>query len=534
MTSQSSNLALQEATLSQPLHDLAPQNLPLPPSLRRSKEEALRLEKLLSEVDDPSHLSPELLRRAIDLGLWYHVTPFRSALVRVLDIPSSARILEVGCGAGALTRYLGEQGFHVTALETSEELAQCARIRCRDLVNVEVITGFLEHVLLEQRFDFVISVDPTFVESDFFDPGLHLMTLCSKALKSTGTLILAIANPLHTPGAAHVEPSLDHVRGEGSALSALRRTLAGAGFSRSEEYLALPNHAAPRLLINSSELRGERRSWFGVLKELYQSSELAGEELSKWWRAVCTEGLEKQLAPGWLVLAHKHTVHSVLWRAGAGRFFVPATEEQLSAGRTLLSTCERGDASRGLRSVDGAHLILRDGELVAAVLKASQPVVNGVRDYKDSLISADRRIDELALLESLTREKLVESREALVVAEERHLSEIASEQEGRRIREAELSLVLKQYHAVGAMCHDMREEGRKLRDMLEELKRRYVASEEWGGALSRRVADAEQQLERVEGWWIYRVAKRIRRVVARVSGGEGVEKPQKWRGLNSY
>jgi 2-polyprenyl-3-methyl-5-hydroxy-6-metoxy-1,4-benzoquinol methylase len=529
MTFQSSNLALQEAILSQSQLDLDPQNLPLSPSSRRSKEEALRLEKLLSEVDDPSHLSPELLRRAIALGLWYHVTPFRSALVRVLDIPSSARILEVGCGAGALTRYLGEQGFHVTALETSEELAQCARIRCRDLVNVEVITGFLEHVLLEQRFDFVISVDPTFVESDFFDPGLHLMTLCSKALKSTGTLILAIANPLHTPGAAHVEPSLDHVRGEGAALTALRRTLAGAGFIRSEEYLALPHHAAPRLLINPSAVRSERRSWFGVLKELYQSSEFAGEEISRWWRAVCAEGLEKQLAPGWLVLAHKHSVHSVVWRAGSGRFFVPATEEQPSYGGAPLSTCERGDASRGLRSLDGAHVLLSDGELVAAVLKASQPVVNGVRDYKESLISADKRIDELALLESLTREKLVESREALLVAEERHAAEISSEQEGRRIREAELSLVLKQYHAVGAMCHDMREEGRKLSDMLEELRRRYVASEEWGGALSKRVADAEQELERFESWWVYRLAKRVRRAVARVRGNGAVEKHQNVR-----
>jgi 2-polyprenyl-3-methyl-5-hydroxy-6-metoxy-1,4-benzoquinol methylase len=489
------------------------------PSVKRSKEEALKLERLLSEVDDPRHLSPELLRRAIDLGLWYHVTPFRSALLRVLDIPKTARILEVGCGAGALTRYLGEQGFDVTALETSEELAHCARIRCRDLINVEVITGFLEQVLLEPRFDFVVSIDPTFVESDFFDPGLHLMTLCSKALKPTGTLILAIANPLHTPGSAIVEPSIDHIRGEGAALSALRRTLAGAGFSRSEEYIALPHHAAPRLIINSSQLLSERRSWFAALKDLYQSSDVAREELDRWWRTVCAEGLEKQLSPGWLVLAHKHTVHSVLWRAGAGRFFVPATQEQLANREGMLNTCERSDASRGLSSIEADVLVLTDEELLSAVLRASQPFVNGVRDYKESLITADKRIDELAELESLTRDKLVESHEALVVAEQRHAAEIASEQEGLRIREAELSLVLKQYHSVGAMCHDMREEGRRLRNMLEELRRRYVASEEWGDSLSQRVADAEQELERVQNLWLYKGLRWIRGLLIRKSNG---------------
>jgi hypothetical protein len=72
------------------------------------------------------------------------------------------------------------------------------------------------------------------------------------------------------------------------------------------------------------------------------------------------------------------------------------------------------------------------------------------------------------------------------------------EQEGRRIREAELGLVLKQYHAVGAMCHDMREEGRKLKSMLDELRRRYVASEEWGTALSKRIAEAESELQQAK------------------------------------
>jgi len=101
--------------------------------LRKEPDEAARLEALLRDVEDMGHLSPELLRRAIEQKCWYHVTPFRSALVRSLELPESARVLEVGCGGGALTRYLGERGFQVTALETSETLAECCRLRCRDL-----------------------------------------------------------------------------------------------------------------------------------------------------------------------------------------------------------------------------------------------------------------------------------------------------------------------------------------------------------------------------------------------------------------
>lgn len=487
--------------------------------IRREPDEAARLEALLREVEDLSHLSPELLRRAIEQKCWYHVTPFRSALIRSLELPQSARVLEVGCGGGALTRYLGEQGYHVTALETSEELAECARLRCRDLVNVEVITGFLEHVLVDYRFDFVICVDPLFVESEFFDPGLQLMTLCRKVLKSTGTLILSVANPLHNPGAAHVEPSHDHVRGHGAPLLAIKRSLSSAGFTHSEEYITFPNHAAPRLLLNPAQARAERVSWIPLLNDLYRASEVAGDEIDTWWRAVHAEGLEKQLAPGWLILAHNHAVHSVLWSAGPGKLFIPVSKPENNdiANGTVVAQPGPIDSQQAQAAVEVCPIVLSHPELVSAVVGASRPVVNGVRDYKDSLVAADQRIDELAFRESIAREQLTDTREALENAEQRHALELTQEQESRRIREAELGLVLKQYHAVGAMCHDMREEGRKLRDMLDELKRRYVAAEEWGSAMSKRVVEAEEELQQAHSWIIYRWARKCKQLLARFS-----------------
>jgi 2-polyprenyl-3-methyl-5-hydroxy-6-metoxy-1,4-benzoquinol methylase len=484
--------------------------------MRREPEEAQRLGSLLREVEDVSHLSPELLRRAIEQRCWYHVTPFRSALIRALELPQSSRVLEVGCGGGALTRYLGEQGYSVTALETSEELAECARLRCRDLPNVEVITGFLEHVLVDYRFDFVICVDPLFVESEFFDPGVQLMTLCRKVLKSTGTLILSVANPLHSPGDAHVEPSVDHVRGKGAPLEGIKRSLASAGFAQCEEYLTFPNHAAPRLLLNANRDLSERVSWIPMVKELYRASEAAQEEIERWWRAVYTEGLERQLAPGWLVLAHNHSVHSVLWSAGEGKFFtavaVPDNNDAVNSSDPNASQ-KLPQPLEQMRKVQTCQLVLSKPELVRAVLTVSRPVVNGVRDYKESLVAADQRIDELAFRESIAREQLIDTQEALGNAEQRHAVELAQEQEEKRIREAELGLVLKQYHAVGAMCHDMREEGRKLKDMLDELKRRYVAAEEWGSTLSQRVVEAEQELQKTQASFTYRWSQILRRLL---------------------
>jgi hypothetical protein len=305
------------------------------------------------------------------------------------------------------------------------------------------------------------------------------------------------------------------VRGKGAPLKGIKRSLASAGFSKSEEYLTLPHHAAPRLVVNAQQGSAERKAWVAQVASLYRASEVAEEEIVKWWRAVCSEGLEKELAPGWLVLAHNHAVHSVLWTGAATKFFVPVAEaenhdnlpvESVEGQHTL-------EASPDDNAATTTSISLATSELVSAVLNASRPVVNGVKDYKESLIAADQRIDDLSFRESVAREQLSDTQEALASAEERHSKELTSEQEARRIREAELGLVLKQYHSVGAMCHDMREEGRKLKDMLDELKRRYVASEEWGTALAKRVAEAEQELHQTQSWLPYRWVQRLKGLV---------------------
>ncbi len=452
---------------------------------RQAPDEVERLEALLRDVEDVSELSPELLRRAIAENCWYHITPFRSALIRTLELPANARILEVGCGGGALTRYLGERGFDVVALETSSELAECARIRCKDLSNVEIVTGFLEEVVIDQKFDFVVCVDPCFAADELSQPALQLFSMCRKVLKPTGTLILSVANSLQSMGAAHIEPSRNHVRGGSASLESLKRALGSAGFSHSENYITFPHHAAPRLLIDPEQARKDRVAWVGLIEKLYQTSEAAAQEVQRWWRGICGEGLESSLAPGWLILAHAHSVHSVLWGSKAGKYFVP-----LSEGASL----EEG-AGPG---IEVSPIVISQPGIVSAILEAGRPEVNSLRDYKESLQEADSKIGDLVVREAVVSDQLREVKDALAHTEDRHATEMLKEQEGRRIREAELGLVLKQYHAVGAMCHDMREEGRKLKSMLDELRRRYVASEEWGTALSKRIAEAESELQQAK------------------------------------
>ena len=454
---------------------VAQQNGLQPQVAQRPTSETARLEALLKDVEDISSLSPELMERAILEKFWYHVTPFRSALIRALELPVGSRILEIGCGAGNLTRYLGERGFQVVALETNEALVECARARCRDLANVEVVHGFVESVVGEAKFDFVVCVDPLIVTSEYFNPGVQLFALCRNLLKATGSFILSAENPLFAPGGGHVEESPDHVRGKGAPLEGIRQSLSSAGFTGCETFMTYPHHAAPQLLVETTTARTRRVPWTSMVSDLYKSSATTRDEVENWLRAISAERIENALAPGWLIVAHAHTVHSIVWNGWAVKSFdLTAQADQVG---------ERIDD----KGITVHNLPLKEERLISIIKNLARPQINSVKDYKFSLRAADSRIGEL-----LKREDVLKS--SFEDAEKRLKHDLTDEREMKRVREAELDLVLKQYHAIGAMCQEMRQEGKALREMVSELRHKYQTSETWASALAGRVADAETEL----------------------------------------
>ena len=63
--------------------------------------------------------------------------------MRPLELHSGDKVLELGCGCGAITRFLGEIGANVVAVEGSLARARVAAERCRELTNVRVVVDDL-------------------------------------------------------------------------------------------------------------------------------------------------------------------------------------------------------------------------------------------------------------------------------------------------------------------------------------------------------------------------------------------------------
>ena len=98
-----------------------------------------RICEIVRSAHDRSTFSSELAGAITDWPSEYHLSRQRHCIVRPLGIKPGDRVLELGCGCGAVTRHLGEIGADVTAIEGAWPRARIAAERCRDLPNVTVI-----------------------------------------------------------------------------------------------------------------------------------------------------------------------------------------------------------------------------------------------------------------------------------------------------------------------------------------------------------------------------------------------------------
>lgn len=219
---------------------------------------------VVSNAVDKSVYSPELALKMKDWPSIYHLTSRRSNLLRPFaGYLSGKRVLEIGCGCGAITRFLGESGAQVVSVEGSFRRAQIARQRCSDLTNVDVICAASDQLPDIGEFDVIMLIGVLEYARLFLGPaGQHeLLTSCRQRLSSTGQLFVAIENKLgvkYLSGAAedHVGQPMFGVNNSYTESSVatfgreeLRGLLQGAGFTHQQEFLPLPDYKMPTDLI---------------------------------------------------------------------------------------------------------------------------------------------------------------------------------------------------------------------------------------------------------------------------------------------
>jgi len=280
----------------------------------------LRIKFLIDQARDVSVFSDELRGWCTDWPSLYYLSSTRANLLRVFDADLRGDVLEIGAGCGAITRYLGEQGGNVLALEGSTRRAGIARARTRDLPNVSVLAENFERFQIDKRFD-VITLIGVFEYANLFvsgaNPGAKMLEKVRSLLKPDGLLIIAIENQLglkYFAGAPedHVVTPMFGVEGRYNSATpqtygkqALTSLLSGAGFSSNEFFAPFPDYKLPVSIVTE---QGFDDPGFDAAAFAWQSAqrdpqlpELCTFSLELAWPQICKNGLGMDMSNSFLI-----------------------------------------------------------------------------------------------------------------------------------------------------------------------------------------------------------------------------------------
>jgi 2-polyprenyl-3-methyl-5-hydroxy-6-metoxy-1,4-benzoquinol methylase len=282
-----------------------------------------RIFNIIKNATDISVLSTELRQHCTDWPSQYHLTSARANIMRPFEQTlKGANVLEIGAGCGAISRYLGECGAQVLALEGSPRRASIARSRTRDLDNITVLAEKFDQFKSDHQFD-VITLIGVLEYANLFTPGenpaLIMLQRVKQLLKPAGKLIIAIENQLglkYFAGAPEdhfgkpmvgIEGRYGKDQAQTFGRLALTNLLKQAGFEASSFLAPFPDYKLPSSIVTEA---GFAHPYFDAsafasqsVKRDPQLPEICNFSLELAWPVVFANGLGLETSNSFLIIA---------------------------------------------------------------------------------------------------------------------------------------------------------------------------------------------------------------------------------------
>lgn len=332
-------------------------------------------------VTDLRVLSEEIRKLCMDWESNYHLSAERVNILRPFSHHLVGSILEIGAGCGAITRFLGECGGQVLALEGSKRRAGIARSRTRDLDNVTVVAESFENLSTDIRFD-VITLIGVLEYANKFTSGsgnryISMLEQARRLLKPEGILIVAIENQFglkYFAGAREDHYGLpmmgvedyhceEHARTFGR--SELDKLLEYSGFTHREFYAAFPDYKFASSVISHSGLHADDFNAGSICAQSVrldmQLPEFCHFSPELVWPGLSRNNLAMDLANSFVVIASpigRSTLDDVMaFHYSTNRLEKYCKETRFTRLRDSSINVDRRMLNNGLMIVDGSPLL---------------------------------------------------------------------------------------------------------------------------------------------------------------------------------
>jgi GT2 family glycosyltransferase len=281
-----------------------------------------RIAAIVAGAKDLTLFSRELSRQCSDWPSLYHLSGCRANIMRPFCGGMHGNILEIGSGCGAITRFLGESGANVLALEGSRRRAAITRSRTRDLQNVAVVCDNFNDFQTDQRFDMITLIGVLEYAGLYMLGPTPFKALLEKArglLTVDGSLVIAIENQLGLKYFAgypedHLGRLMHGVEGRYGmrepktfGRKALVELLSSAGFMAHELMVPFPDYKFAASIVtdagfNAEDFDASAFAWQSVRRDPQMPPRLHFvQELA--WPVVIGNGLGPDLANSFLIRA---------------------------------------------------------------------------------------------------------------------------------------------------------------------------------------------------------------------------------------
>ncbi|MBI5780971.1 MAG: glycosyltransferase [Rhodocyclales bacterium] len=328
-----------------------------------------RIADIISHAFDVTVLSTELRQHCTDWASLYHLSGARANILRPFKNVLQGDVLEIGAGCGAITRYLGECGANVLALEGSPRRAAIARSRTRDLDNVTVLAEKFDQFQCDHQFD-VITLIGVLEYANLFttgeNPALSMLKRVRSLLKPEGKLIIAIENQLglkYFAGAPedHLGQPIVGIEGryrKDQPQTFGRKVLAGmleqAGFAAQEFLAPFPDYKLPVSIITEEGFLNKK---FDAAAFAWQSARRDPQlptycnfSLELAWPQVFQNGLGLDVANSFLIIAAPNSQKLIATGELAYHYSVDRIPEYCK--ETVFTLGDGGDICVGYRRLD--------------------------------------------------------------------------------------------------------------------------------------------------------------------------------------
>jgi SAM-dependent methyltransferase len=325
-----------------------------------------KISEVVSSSTDVSSLSLGLRSRIDDPTTLYQFSPKRSNLLRPLSALLKGRILEIGAGFGSITRFLGESGAGVIAVEESPSRASVARQRTRDLPNVRIVSDDINSMSFHEKFDVITLVGAV----GYRDPrGIspELLKTIGELLDDRGTLIVAVENKLglkYFAGAKEDQWPAPFTgindQSDGFGRGELQRILRDAGFGHCDWFYPFPDFKLPTTILSEAAFQNPGAY---DLSPLFVGSNFDDPKgarpgtfaLDRAWGVVARNGLTEDLANSFLIACRRSedtrapatTPNAIAWHYSVDRhpaFAKQAVFERGAGGDLVVKRARLSDA----------------------------------------------------------------------------------------------------------------------------------------------------------------------------------------------